>query len=278
MREEFVNVWNSVFDQRGQTVGQQFNVGGEDMPKGNATTKATEVWIDEVGGFSQKFLDLRPTSKLDWRGGDPGLPDVVAKLANGYNVFVPSTAMQKLAEAWDAYLDAAVDEGPEQQPPTDEDVLVALLEGVSLLMAQLGALDTRVSELADQLASIDNTLARIVTAPSVPADANSSPESDDEDEDGVPVALDVEAYAVYVNGDSILYHHTPVMSILSCVHTGLDESVVEEMILDQLIRPIGVESGTLYVEKASLPYLTKVFQRRSMKEWRDLWVQQQALG
>ena len=273
MREEFVNVWNSVFDQRGQTVGRQYNVGGEDMPKGNATVKASKVWIDEKEGFSHSFMDLYPSAKLDWRGRDAGLPDVVAKLADGYNVVVPSTSMQKLAEAWDAYLDAAVDEAPE-----DEDILVSLLEGVSLIIAQLGALDTRVAELADQLASIDNTLARIVTAPSVPADANSSPESDDDDEDGVPVALDVEAYAVYVNGDSILYHHTPVMSILSCVHTGLDESVVEEMILDQLIRPIGVESGTLYVEKASLPYLTKVFQRRSMKEWRDLWVQQQALG
>lgn len=261
MREEFVSLWNNVFDQRGQNVGRQYNVGGEDMPKGNATVKASKVWIDEKEGFSHSFMDLYPSAKLDWRGRDAGLPDVVAKLADGYNVVVPSTAMQKLAEAWDAYLDAAVDEAPE-----DEDILVSLLEGVSLIIAQLGALDTRVGEMDKDLSSMDetigslqNTLSRAIATPGGIAVAVPPPVADQDQE--------VEVYVVSLDGGHLRYEHAPMVRRGDTVNLETTLSEAEEKIVEELVRRGGTGSGTLFVTKAAMPWFLNVYQSKPLDQW-----------
>ena len=145
--------FSQIFNQSGQKVGTQVNL-GDTMPKGGNTVTTTKLWVDATEGVASKYIGLYPKFKLDWLGKDEDIQEAVAKLGAGMSIHVPSVAMERLVKAWDAMMDADVMEEPtEMEQLTDAvnsilDLMGTQAKVISGLIADVKQLTSIVSAIA----------------------------------------------------------------------------------------------------------------------------------
>lgn len=199
--------FSQIFNQSGQTVGTQINL-GDDMPKGGNTVTTTKLWVDAAEGVATKYIGLYPKIKLDWLGKDEDIQDAVAKLGAGMSIYVPSTAMERLVKAWDAMMDADVVEEPTEMEQL-ADTVGFILDSVATQTSVLSGLVNEVKRLSKVVASLSE--------PQLPA-AGSLDERNEED---------VLVYKMWKEGDVYRYEQAPMVPRHSAVTGSTSREAID---------------------------------------------------